>query len=202
MSRLLEIFRSEKKILWKQLCEELEADFIPGKGFFRKDAIKAYHGNWTIIIDTYKKGKRPTITRIRAPYVNRDSFQFRLFRNRIDTGVNKLLGMQDIEVGFEEFDKDFVIQGNDERKLRMLFSHERIRQIISLQPEINLQSKTDQSWVHDPMGEGISELQFHVKGIITNLDRLHDLYDLFADLLNHLCHIGSAYEDDPEMKGE
>ncbi|MEM7370539.1 MAG: DUF3137 domain-containing protein [Bacteroidota bacterium] len=199
MSRLLEIFRREKKILWQQLCKELEADFVPGKGFFQKDAIKAYHGNWTIIIDTYKRGKRPTITRIRAPYVNRDSFQFRIFRKRVDSGINKLLGMQDLEVGYKEFDDEFIIQGNDQRKLKMLFSHQRIREIISLQPEIYLESETDQSWLHNPLGEGISELKFQVKGIITNLDRLHDLYDLFADLLNHLCHIGSAYEDDPKL---
>lgn len=197
MSRLLELFRKDKKNIWLQLCKEIGADFIPGKGFKGKDKIQAYHGNWTIIIDTYKKGKRPTITRIRAPYVNRDSFQFRIYRNRLNSGIKKAFGMQDVEVGYQLFDKDFIIQGNDEKKLQMLFSHPRIRQIISLQPDIFLETEVDPSWSHDPWGEGVSELKFQVQGIITNLDQLRDLYDLFADLLNHLCHIGSAYEDDP-----
>jgi hypothetical protein len=39
-----------------------------------------------------------------------------------------------------------------------------------------------------------------VHGIIKDLHHLRGLYDLFAEILDHLCHIGSAYEDDPFKK--
>ena len=199
MSRLLEIFRPEKRAVWKKFCETIEADFVPGRGLTGKDSIQAYHKNWRIVIDTYKQGKRPTFTRIRAEYVNADSFFFRIYRRNLFSNINKMLGMQDIEVGYPAFDKDFIIQGNDERKLKMLFNQDRIRKLISWQPSIHLESEVDNDWMIDEDRMGVGLLSFKVMGIITDFDRLHDLYDLFAELLNHLCHIGSAYEDDPDI---
>ena len=199
MSKLLELFSPHKETIWKKLCDEINADYVPGKGWRGHAQIRAYHHNWTIVIDTFKQGKRPTITRIRAHYVNADSFYFRIFRRPMPQGVINAMGMQDLTVGFSQFDKDFIIQGNDEEKVKQLFHNERIRQLIQWQPEITLKNVVDDTWVTDPFREGISELQFQVKGVIKNLDRLRDLYYLFAELLNHLCHIGSAYEDDPRL---
>ncbi|GAB4416887.1 MAG: hypothetical protein OHK0039_26580 [Bacteroidia bacterium] len=196
MSRLLKIFRTEKAAVWNQLSAELGAEFVPGKGW-RHDQVRIRQQAWTIILETYKRGRRPVHTCIRAPYVNRDSFEFRIFRRTAVHSVAKIAGMQDIEIGFPAFDKAFIIQGNDAAKLRKLFENDRIRQLIQWQPDIWLENDPDEDWVIDTWREGISELRFQVPGVITDLQRLYDLYDLFAELLNHLCHIGSAYEDDP-----
>lgn len=40
-------------------------------------------------------------------------------------------------------------------------------------------------------------LEFHVPGIITDIERLKLLFDLFAETLDALCRIGSAYEGAP-----
>ena len=196
MSRLRELFRPQKKIIWKKLCEEIGADFVPGRGVLGHDSIQAYHKNWVIIIDTFKRGKA-TFTRIRAPYVNRDSFYFRIYRDNIAYKIGKMAGLQDLKVGHQKFDKDFIIQGNDEEKLKHLFDNDLIRDLISWQPRIDLKIDVDETWMTDPFGEGVSELSFSVHGIISDLQRLKDLYSLFSELLNQLCHIGSAYEDDP-----
>jgi hypothetical protein len=42
-------------------------------------------------------------------------------------------------------------------------------------------------------------LYLQVAGVVKDVDRLKLLYELFAETLNHLCHIGSAYEDDPKL---
>lgn len=191
---LLDVFRPHKRIIWKQFAARYEADFIPGKGFREHDTIKAYHGNWTIYFDTFKKGKRK-FTRIRAPYVNRDGFQFQIKRVHFLSGVSKAFGMQDVIVGHPQLDKDFIIQGNAEQKLKDFFDNELIRQLLHYQPSMSLEIRLDDSWSHDDFGEGISELRFEVPLIITNLSQLEDLYDLFAEVLDHLCDIGSAYED-------
>jgi len=44
--------------------------------------------------------------------------------------------MQGVCVGYPEFDGAFIIKGNDEWKLRRLFSDEKIRQLISAQPDV------------------------------------------------------------------
>ncbi len=48
--------------------------------------------------------------------------------------------------------------------------------------------------------DGVDELYFNVAGVIKDTQRLKQIFELFAEVLNHLCHIGSAYEDDPGME--
>ena len=201
-NRLLNLFRPEKKRIWQQLCDEIGGEYVQGTGFLGFDSIRAYHNNWTVVIDNFKRGKRPTYTRIRAPYINADDFHFRIFGKPLLNFVAKNFRKQDVQVGYEQFDEDLIIQGNDERKLKQLFEDEHIRTLIHKQyPEtFVLENRVDHEWSVKEHGEGVSELYFHYKGLITNLDQLWDLYDLFGEILHRLCHMGSAYEDDPSLK--
>ncbi len=81
------------------------------------------------------KGHIP-FTRMRAPYVNPDGFRFRVYRAGVFTELGKILGMQDIEVGHSEFDRAFVIQGNDPVKVHLLFGNAEIRRLLEAQPSI------------------------------------------------------------------
>ena len=58
--------------------------------------------------------------------VNRDSFNFRIYRRRAYSGIQKKLGLEDIEIGIPEFDVPFIIQSNDARKVKMLLKRRRI----------------------------------------------------------------------------
>jgi hypothetical protein len=200
MSKFHQLFRLSQREIWQDLAAKIDADFIQGRRSTSKDVIQAYHENWTIIIDTYQVPKGPTMTRIRAPYLNRDSFSFRILRENSSTAIGKKFGLQDIIIGHPEFDRDFVVQGNDEVKLRQMFDNDLIRNLMHFQPNMSLKVNLDESWVTDEFGEGISELIFEVPTVIKNMELLHALYDLFAEILNHLCHIGSAYENDPFLK--
>ncbi|HEX8707258.1 MAG TPA: hypothetical protein VF723_03265, partial [Pyrinomonadaceae bacterium] len=108
-------------------------------------------------------------------------------------------GMQDVEVGYPDFDRDFIIKGNDEKKLRALFANQKIRRLIQAQPAIKLTVKDDEGWFGADFPEGVDELYFQVHGVIKDIERLKLLYELFAETLNHLCQIGSAYERDPQL---
>lgn len=193
-------FRNSKKEIWKQLAEELGGIHEDTK-LGKPGLVRAWHQDWEVVLDTYtvSNGKSSvTYTRIRAPYVNRDDFKFKIYRKHLFTGVGKAFGMQDVIVGHPEFDRDFVIQGNDEKKLRMMFEHGGIRQLIEFQPKIHFRIKEDEERLFHPnFPPDINELYYQNAGYITNLDQLHDLYELFAITLDHLCAIGSAYEDDP-----
>ena len=109
--------------------------------------------------------------------------------------------MQDVKVGHPEFDKGFVIQGNDEKKLQMMFANPHIRGLISYQPKILLELRTEAPLFQKPkFPPDVNELYYHTSGIIRDLDQLHDLFELFARTLDHLCAIGTAYEDDPDFQ--
>jgi hypothetical protein len=46
--------------------------------------------------------------------------------------------------------------------------------------------------------EGVDELHFQVHGVVKDVERLKGMCELFAETLNTLCDIGSAYETRPE----
>lgn len=85
-------------------------------------------GPWTVVLDTQTVivmvGKVPvpiSYARACAPFLSRDGVRFSLSRANPFTGLGKMFGMQDIEVGDAEFDRAFVIQGNNaEQVLRLL----------------------------------------------------------------------------------
>lgn len=201
MSILREWFGPSKDEIWQQLAAEISADYVEG-GFWKGSKVEASVHEWTITLDTYtvSTGKTHiTYTRIRAPYVNKDGFRFRIYRKGVFSGLGKMLGMQDVEIGFPEFDDTFIIQGNDEEKLRLLLQPLKIQQLIDAQPAINLEVKDDDGWLSTQFPEEVDQLVFNVVGVIKDVERLKWLYELFAELLQQLCRIGSAYERDPNV---
>jgi hypothetical protein len=202
MNTLRKLFGPSKGELWRQLCAETGADYVQG-GFWKRDKVQATHGEWTITLDTYavSTGKTTMVfTRLRAPYVNPDHFRFTICRRGLFSDIAKWLGMQDIEIGHPDFDRDFVIKGTNESKLRVLFDNSRLRELIAAQPQIHLTVKDNEGLFGADFPADTDELCFHVRGIIKDVERLKLLFELFAETLDQLCHIGSAYEEAPKLK--
>jgi hypothetical protein len=118
-------------------------------------------------------------------------FTFVVYRQGFLAELGKLFGMQDVTVGYPEFDDAFIIQGNDERKLRQLFANATIRELISRQPAIHF-SLVDNT--RNLLGDGgfPHGLCFLVVGVILDVQRLKNLFDLFAETLDQLERIDAA----------
>jgi hypothetical protein len=200
---LRELFGPSRDDIWKQLSTAMGAEFVEG-GFLKSGKVEARHGGWTITLDTYTVStghSHVTYTRMRAPFVSRDGFRFKIYRKGLFSDLGKRLGMQDIDVGHStHFDDSFIVQGNEESKVRSLFADAEIRALIEAQPEIHLELKDDEGFFRKIFPEGVDELVFHVRGVIKDIDRLRKLFDLFAAVLDELCRIGSATPDDPGVR--
>ena len=192
-------FGPSKDEVWRQLCQEIGATFVEGKGW-KGNKVQAVVGPWTITLDTYtvSTGKSSvTYTRMRAPYFNTEGFRFTIYRKGVFSGLGKMLGMQDIEVGDPEFDEAFIIQGNNDARLQHLFSDKKLRALVQAQPTIKLEVKDSEGWFGPKFPDNVDELHFLVVGVIKDVERLKSLFDLFTALLEQLCKIGSAYKQDP-----
>jgi hypothetical protein len=193
------LFGPSKEEMWTQLSREIGAEFQKG-GFFTEGKVVLSHREWRITLDTYTvhTGKSHiTYTRIRAPFVNPDGFRFNIYRKGVFTGIAKLLGTQDLEIGDSYFDDEFVIQSSSEDLVRRLLANADIRRLIQQQPAIHFEVKDDEGWFRNAFPEGVDELYFQTTGVITDIQRLKDLFELFSLVLDQLCRIGSAYEKDP-----
>ncbi len=192
-------FGPSRDKVWQQLSQEIGAEFVEG-GLWKGNKVQAHVGPWTVTLDTYTESSgesHVTYTRMRAPYINPEGFQFTIYRKNLFSDLGKFLGMQDIEVGDPEFDEAFIIKGNDESKVRDLFANSKIRQMIQAQPKIRLRVKDSEGWFGPKFPENVDELHFQVVGVIKDVERLKALFDLFAAVLDQLCQIGSAYKQEP-----
>lgn len=204
MGLLRQIFGPSKEEIWSQLSREIGAEYEQS-GFFKGDKLVLSHRQWEITLDTYTvhTGKSTIIyTRMRVPYVNRDGFRFNIYRKNVFSWIGKLFGVKDIEIGDAFFDAEFIIQGEPEALVNRLLSNVEVRQLIQLQPDIHLQVKDDEGWFKTKFPEGVDELYFEVVGIIKDKERLKNLFDLFALVLDELCRFGSAYETNPQVRVE
>jgi hypothetical protein len=201
MGGLREIFGPNREQVWRRLAQEIGATYVDG-GFWHGGKVEAKVKAWTVTLDTYtvSTGKSSaTFTRMRAPYVNPDGFRFKVYRKGLFSGLAKKLGMQDIEVGEREFDDAFIVQGNEESRVLSLLAAPKLRQMMLAQPALFLEVKDSEGVFGPRFPKDVDELCFQVGGVIRDLAVLKGLFDLFAEVLNTLCHLGSAYEDDPQL---
>ncbi len=195
------LFGPSKEEIWRQLSAAIGGTYFE-RGFLRGDKVQARINEWTVTLDLHTVSTGHThvhFTRMRAPYVNADGFRFLVYRTGFFSELGKRLGMQDLEVGFPEFDRDFVIKGNDETRLRMLFSDRAIRELLQAQPNVRFEVVDDEGWFGADFPGGVDELRFQVRGVIKDLALLMQLFELFAVTLDQLCVIGSAYRNPPEV---
>jgi hypothetical protein len=198
MGVLRQLFGPSRDEVWKQLAAEIGARYESSLWTGAKVSID--YGQWTITLDSYTVStghSHHAYTRFRAPYVNPDGFRFGIYRQHLFTPLARWLGMQDIEVGHPEFDKAFVIQGNNDQQVKALFANDSIRNLLTAQPDVSFLVRGDQGWFSRIHPEGVDELYFQASGIVKDLPRLKELFALFGLVLDHLCHLSPAYESNP-----
>ena len=196
MSSPRERFVKHENELWKQLSDSLGGQLTDRKGD-RHDKVVAKIGQWIVTLDQHAEAgyrSEHLYTRLRAPFVNPDGLRFAISHQTVFANIGRLVGLQDIQIEYEPFDKMYLIQGNDPQTLRALFDDDRLRELVKTEPYILLQVRDAGNWFEDYMPDNVDELVLEVEGPVTDLDRLKRLFDLFALLLDDLCRLGSAYE--------
>jgi len=193
-------FKHHEDEMWDRLSQELGGEFVDRKGW-RFDKIKINEGEWTITIDLHTHAgykSQALFTRIRVPFVNEEGLHFKIFRQGMLDTLGAKLGVQDIQIGIEEFDKAFMIQGDDEAKVKELLSDPELRADILTEPKIHLTLRDSGDWFSEEFPDGIDELALEIENEVTDKQRLKKLYDIVARTLHHLCHNDGAYEPQPD----
>jgi len=195
------LFSSSKEV-WQQFANEIGGEYIDS-GFWKSKKVVAKLENWIIVLDTFttSSGKHSTTyTRIRAPFKTLDGLKFNINRKGVFNSIGKAIGIQDIETGHINFDEEFVIKGNDEDKIRGIFSIKEIRDAIRNQDRISLKIKDDEGLFSTNLSEGNYELYFQSTGVIKDIDRLKNLFMIFYLILNALHLVDSASKDEVDIK--
>ena len=184
MTFLHGLFGPSRETIWRQLADEIDATYVDGG--WRGDRVVASHEGWRVTLDTeYNAATKCTDTRMRARFSNPSDFKFTIYRHGLLSGLATHLGMQDVEVGHDAFDREFVIKGNDEHRLKRLFANPRIRELLEAQPAVNC-AVVEPGWFDGEKEEGKDWLVFTVHGVLKDKARLKGLFDLFAETLDEI----------------
>lgn len=201
MGKLKDWFGPSRAEIWKKLSDELGTRYTAGT-WRKSDRLDVEHGPWTITLDTFMvhaNNAHLPFTRLRAPFVDAEHLRLKIYRSSIFTEIGKWFGMQDIEVGSVQFDKDFVIKTNHEAKVRAFCGNASLRQKLSAQKSITLSVEDNEGWFGPKFPPDTDELRLVVLGHLKDPDRIKELFDLFAEALDQLCAIGAAYEQKPGL---
>lgn len=192
------VFRHHRAEIWQQLQGGLQSGGTGWAG----EPIRVRHGPFEVTLDQHAEvtGRASIVqTRLRAAFHNRDDFRFRLRRHDWLVDLATMLGAQDLEVGDAEFDEAFVVSSNDDQRARQLLSDPQLRARMVASELDLLEVKDDEGWFGPEFPPEVDELCLCARQRLSNPEKLADLYEVFADVLNRLCHLGAAYERDPQI---
>lgn len=191
-----------KKEAWKKLSRKINAKYIEGS-LFKGSRVEYKYNNWKIYLDTYTVSTGQTTityTRMRAPFISTNDFYFKVHRKGIFSKFGKKLEMQDIIIGDDYFDENYIVKGNDEILIKKILLSNEIRGLLYVQPKLILEVKDNEGKFGPKFKDNESELSFMVTGVIKDIDVLKNLFELFSKLLDEFEANDITINKTPKVK--
>lgn len=202
MGKLRDWFGPSRAEVWHDLSRRIGGSYT--KATWRAtDRVTVEHGPWTVTLDTYTMSaghSHVPFTRFRAPFVESEGFRLKIYRSTVFSAIGKWFGMQDVAVGSLQFDADFVVKTNDERKARAFCRSDDLRRRLSAQKSVTLSIEDHEGWFGPKFPADTDELRLVVAGHLKDIERLRALFELFGTALDQLVAIGAAEDTAPSMK--
>jgi hypothetical protein len=182
---------------WAEFCGRVDAALSE---YVRTGRARVRYKRWCVTLDTNvvpAGAAASVVTRMRAPFVGRGQFRFKLQRRDLLDALARRLRIHSSETGQTDFDREFVVRSGNDEAVRRLFDPQEIRRLIQSQPSLNLEARGDDGPFGAGLPEGVDELVLRAPGFVTDAERLRRLFALFALILDRLCETGAACEDEP-----
>ena len=178
MSTELKVIKGETpEAMWQQVRKDFEGEDLLGYH------VLLNNGNTVVELDVdidlgggFEGGYEITRFISRLPGTN--DFKFALHKEDFLDEIGKFFGMQDIKLGFDDFDKHVVVKTNDEARTKQLFADEQLRFfVLAIEDDFTMSLSTSHM-------EKVLALEIE-KGI-TDVAFLQKIYGWFVQLLNEV----------------
>lgn len=194
----MKLFGPPLKEVWSNLANEINAEFIPG-AFLKTAAVSKGYKNFKILLDTYtvNTGKSSvTYTRMRIPFKRENDIQFKVSRKNIFSGIGSFFGMPVISTYDYDFDDKYVLKGNDENVIKDIFENDDLKKSIIFQKNLILKV-----YPYKPKKSiDNSELYFQMTGVLKDIDKLKNLFNMFKIIVDLLVEKGVASTEVSSIK--
>lgn len=121
------------------------------------------------------------LTSFKAPIAIEHDFRFALHHQDLIDTAGKFFGMEDVVIGYPEFDEALIIKTNDQERTRRIFSDINVRETFQ-----SLRLFTLHLTHHHTAGQKEKEpfLELTIEQGIFDLEELRNLYDAFFQVLS------------------
>lgn len=107
------------------------------------------------------------------------NFRFALHDEDFIDKVGKFFGMEDVKIGYPEFDKKIIVKTNDVEKTKAIFSDEEARKLFESLGGFNLHIA-----YYENENDKHASLELSIDREIVNVDELHRIYNAFVKVLD------------------
>lgn len=183
-----------KEIFWPSFAKLVNGEIKEGK-FDASDRVESVYNGWKISFDhfTLWSSKYSTrLTRVTVPFISTDNFRFEIYEKSIFSSIAKVFGLQDIKIGYEEFDKKFIVKSNDELKIKSLLWNSNVRSLIEKLKNFSLQTSDQKGIWEEKLQDNELELSIYFEGEIHDSEILMITRDVLMEILNFLSRTKSV----------
>jgi len=103
--------------------------------FFHPVLVFPYHDLSVRVSSRQGSKNSPPETRVHTTLNNNLPSKVVIYKESIVSGLGKLVGMQDIQIGSDEFDKEFIIRGDDEQFVINLINYGIQNKLLGIKKE-------------------------------------------------------------------
>ena len=118
---------------WKEFAGKNNGNYVYERG----DMVMFFHKGFKIVFNnhthyttsgmsSYERTFLKAVTEFNSP----DKLYLKILPQDLVESIGKLLGSQDIEVGDKNFDRKFIIKGNDPEKTQLILANDSISQML------------------------------------------------------------------------
>ena len=132
---------------------------------------------------------------VRIPFKSASGFRLKMYEQTTISGlVSKFFEAQDIEIGDSKFDRNFIIQSEDEDKVIRLFSGEQIKKASYVPGILEITIDNDNGFWGTTFPDGADELCVTVSGTIWDTNPYEGLFKISGEVLITLIEMGIVEE--------
>lgn len=167
----------------KELWDEVAADFRTDPDPLEYHAVLELRERRVIldIFNNHALGFEAVAYTVFSSYLyGRNEFRFSIYNQGFTDEIGKFFGMQDVVLGYRQFDERFVVKTNNQQKLFELFSDIKTRDLLTFLPDLSFGIV---EYTMDDADGKAPFLELKIEKAIADTTQLRSIYNTFYSVL-------------------
>jgi hypothetical protein len=194
LKKIRSIFSKNHPTHWSDFATAVKGKY----SYINHETVTFQHRNFTISIDEYThyavvgtKAYEEQYIRAMAQLPTRDDFVFKLTSQGMLENIRKLLGAKEIIIGDKQFDRQYLIEGNSEQTIQLIFSNTVIQQKLKDTACFHFEYSANEGVFDEKVTDGHQLLYFLSKEPVESTEVLEKIATLFCLTIDELLKFAS-----------